>query len=320
MTAKIIATGSYVPSNPVSNDEMARIVDTSDEWIVTRTGIHNRYITTSEGTSELATQAAKNALEQAQVEVGSIDYIIVATMSPDYALPNTACEVQKQLGALHAVCFDISVACSGFVYALQIASALLDSMKKSRAIVIGAETLSRMIDWTDRSTCVLFGDGAGAVILERAEHGIIHSVLGSDGSKSDALICETRPICNPYVKKEFQQEYMKMDGQEVFKFAVKQVSDSIEQVLAESGTKKEEIAGYYLHQANRRILESIAKRLKVDPNAFAMNLGQYSNTSAASIPILLDEENRKGNLKRGDKIVLSGFGGGLTWGTMVMEW
>lgn len=320
MTAKIIATGSYVPSNPVSNNDMARIVDTSDEWIVTRTGIHNRYITTSEGTSELATQAAKNALEQSQVEVESIDYIIVATMSSDYALPNTACEVQKQLGALHAACFDISVACSGFVYALQIASALLDSMKKSRAIVIGAETLSRMIDWTDRSTCVLFGDGAGAVILERAEHGIIHSVLGSDGSKGEALICETRPICNPYIKKEFQQEYMKMDGQEVFKFAVKQVSDSIEQALAESGTKKEEIAGYYLHQANRRILESIAKRLKVDPKEFAMNLGQYSNTSAASIPILLDEENRKGNLKRGDKIVLSGFGGGLTWGTMVMEW
>lgn len=320
MTAKIIATGSYVPKNPVSNNDMARIVDTSDEWIVTRTGIHNRYITTSEGTSELAYQAAKNAIMMADVEVESIDYIIVATMTPDCALPNTACEVQKQLHAVNAVCFDISVACTGFVYALQIATSLLDSMKKKRAIVIGAETLSRLIDWNDRSTCVLFGDGAGAVILESSDHGIIHSVLGSNGNKGESLLCESRPIKNTFIQREYQHKYMKMDGQEVFKFAVKQVTESIEQVLLETGTKRDEVRGYYLHQANKRILESIAKRLQIPIHLFPMNLTKYSNTSAASIPILLDEENRSGRLQEGDKIILSGFGGGLTWGTMLLEW
>lgn len=320
MAAKIIATGSYVPNNPVSNDEIAGMVDTSDEWITTRTGIHNRYITTSEGTSELAYRAAKNALEYGNIPEDSIDYILVATMSADYAMPNTACEVQQKLQAVNAICFDISVACSGFVYGLQIAASLLETTGKKRALVIGAETLSKMVDWNDRSTCVLFGDGAGAVVLEQSDQGFLYSILGSEGRKGQALLCENRPIQNPFIKQKAQWSYMKMNGQEVFKFAVKQVAESIEQILHDTQIKKEEIAGYYLHQANRRIIESIAKRLRADMNAFPINLNQYSNTSAASIPILLDEENRKGKLNSGDKIILSGFGGGLTWATMLLEW
>lgn len=320
MTAKIIATGSYVPDNAVSNDYLSTLVETSDEWISSRTGIHNRFITTSEGTATLATKAARNALASGNIEVESIDYIIVATMSGDCSLPNTACEVQRELQAYRAACFDISVACSGFVYALEVAKALLTTSAKKRALVIGAETLSRMIDWTDRSTCVLFGDGAGAVVLDKAEEGIIHSILGSDGSKSEAIICDSKPIANPFTQMESKYPFMKMDGQEVFKFAVKTVADSIETLLREAGVTKEEVKGYYLHQANKRILESIAKRMKVDIKQFAMNLQTYSNTSAASIPILLDEEYKKGNLHDGDLIVLSGFGGGLTWGSMLMKW
>jgi 3-oxoacyl-(acyl-carrier-protein) synthase III len=322
MAAKIIGTGSYFPDNIVTNDYLSTIVDTNDEWIRTRTGILERRISNGEGTSQIAAKAAKNALINAGIEAEEIEYIIVATMSGDHYLPNTACEVQSAIGAANATCFDINAACSGFVFALNTANAYIKAGIMNTALVIGAETLSRQIDWMDRSTCVLFGDGAGAVVLKATEEseGIISMVTGSNGLKGDVLTCAEREIVNPFVKKDIKIDYMKMDGQEVFKFAVKVVPKCIEEVLEKAALKKEEIKYFVLHQANKRILESVAKRLDVSIEAFPMNLDRYGNTSAASIPILLDEMNQKEMLDKGDKIILSGFGGGLTWGATLIEW
>ncbi len=320
MTSKIIATGSFVPDDPVNNQFLSTLVDTSDEWIQSRTGIKTRYITRLEGTTKLAYEAAKDALSSEGINPMSLDYIIVATMSPDYSLPNTASQVQAFLGAKNAASFDLNVACSGFVYALTVANALVSNGKKKRALVIGAETVSRMLDWSDRSTCVLFGDGAGAVVVETAEKGIIHSILGTDGENGMALACPSLPLQNPFIDKGQERAVMSMDGQKVFKFAVSMVSKSIEQLLEETNKEKDEIAGYYLHQANYRIIEAIARRLKIDQARFPMNVDKYANTSAASIPMLLNEQNRKHAIQPGDLIVLAGFGGGLTYGTMLLEW
>ena len=320
MTGRIIGTGSYVPEQVVTNEDLAKIVDTTDEWIVTRTGIHERRIAVHEGTSEMAAKAARRALEDAGMEAEELDIILLATSSPDNCFPNGACEVQAAIGAKNAVAFDISAACSGFEFALSTVQAFLQAGIYKTALIIGVDCLSKLTDWNDRSTCVLFGDGAGAAVLRAEETGVIHSVMGSDGTKGPVLSCSARTGGNFSNGKRPELGFIYMDGQEVFKFAVKKVPECIQQVLKESGTDIDEVKYFVLHQANYRICESVAKRLKQPLDKVPMNIGSYGNTSGATVPILLDELNRQGKLERGDKIVMAGFGGGLTWGAALVEW
>lgn len=324
MTTRIIGTGSCLPETNISNEQMAQIVDTSDEWISSRTGIRNRRIVKNETGAGMAVKAAKKALENGKVSAEEIELIIVATCTNDMQFPSTACMVQSEIGAKHAAAFDISAACSGFLFALNTAHAYLKSGIYRKALIIGTEVLSKMVDWTDRSTCVLFGDGAGAAVVEVSETGMEGFVQYADGVKGEVLTCIGRKVENPVQDKSGKEEnvsdYISMNGQEVFKFAVKKVPECIQEVLAQTGTEKEEIRWYILHQANSRIIQSAAKRLKVSEEKFPMNMDQYGNTSAASIPILLDEMNRKGLLERGDKLILSGFGAGLTWGAAQITW
>lgn len=320
MTTRIVGTGSYVPEQIVTNDDLAKIVETNDEWIRSRTGIGARRIATNEGTSYMAAEASVNALENAGVKPEEIDLILLATSSPDYCFPNGACEVQGRIGAINAACFDISAACTGFVYALNTAHAFISSGIYKAALVIGADVLSKLIDWTDRGTCVLFGDGAGAVVVKADETGILGMNMHSDGTKGGVLTCGSRTNGNFLLGKKPELGYMTMDGQEVFKFAVKKVPQCITEVLEDTGVKAEDVRYFAIHQANYRIIESIAKRLKVNVDRFPVNMEHYGNTSGASVPILLDELNRKGMLSAGDKVVLSGFGAGLTWGAALLEW
>ncbi|WP_167957607.1 beta-ketoacyl-ACP synthase III [Anaerosporobacter faecicola] len=327
MEMRFVSTGSYLPEQVVDNDFLSRIVDTSDEWISSRTGIRQRRVVTAgEGTACMAAKAATKAITRAGIDPQDIDLILVATMSPDNYLPNTACEVQAEIGAVNAVCYDLSAACTGFIYALNTAYAFIKAGIYKTVLIIGSEVLSKMLDWNDRSTCVLFGDGAGAAIVQATDIGLFESILGSDGKRKDALTCASRYIVNPLVSKAISLsdkeslDYVRMEGQEVFKFVVKTIPGTIQQVIEKAGCTKEEIRYYVLHQANQRILESVAKKLKEPIEKFPMNLDKYGNTSSASIPILLDKMNKKNKLNRGDKIILSGFGGGLTWGTTLIEW
>lgn len=326
MEMKIISTGSYLPERVIDNEILSSLVDTSDDWIKTRTGIRQRRVTVREGTSYMAARAAEKAIERAGIDPLEIDLILVATMSPDNVMPNTACEVQGIVGASNAVCYDISAACSGFVFALNTAYAFIHSKIFRTVLVIGAEVLSKLLDWNDRSTCVLFGDGAGAAIVQACEEGVFYSDLGADGTKKDVLTCANRYISNPFVSTEEdsimhnQYDYVKMEGQEVYRFVVKTIPSTIQKVISDSGYSKEDIRYYVLHQANQRILEAVSKKIAEPIEKFPMNLDKYGNTSAASIPILLDKMNKKNMLNRGDKIILSGFGGGLTWGTTLLQW
>ena len=320
MTTRIIGTGSYVPEQIVTNDDLAKIVETSDEWIRSRTGIGERRIATLDSTSDMAARAAQAALEQAGVGAEEIDLILLGTSSPDHCFPNGACEVQARIGAVNAACFDISAACTGYVFALNTAHAFISTGLYRTALVIGEDVLSKLIDWSDRGTCVLFGDGAGATVVRADDRGILGMNMQSDGAKGGVLTCGSRSNGNFLLGKKPELGYMAMDGQEVFKFAVKKVPECITKVLEDTHTSKDEIAYFVIHQANYRIIESIAKRMKVDIERFPVNMEHYGNTSGASVPLLLDEMNRAGKLKRGDKIVFAGFGGGLTWGATLLEW
>lgn len=320
MTARIIGTGSAVPEQIVTNEDLSKIVETSDEWISSRSGIKERRVAKEENTTSLAILAGKRALENAGVTAEEIEVIIVATCTPDYFFPNTACQVQEAIGAKHAVAFDLSAACSGFLFALSTAQAYIKGGIYQKALIVGAETMSKMIDWSDRSTCVLFGDGAGAAVVSAEETGVLELVQKSNGAGKGVLSCKARETRNLLNHESETKEYLYMEGQPVFKFAVKTVPECVEEVLKKAEVKKEEIRYYILHQANCRIIQSVAKRLKEPEEKFPMNLSLYGNTSAASIPILLDEMNRNGMLNRGDKLVLSGFGAGLTWGAVLLEW
>lgn len=324
MAVRIIGTGNYLPKKIADNNFLSTIVDTDDEWIQQRTGIKERHLSNGkEGTTYMATRAAEAALENAGIDAQELDMIIVATVSADTYVPSTSCSVQGAIGAIRATCFDINAACSGFLFALNTAYAYIEIGMAKTVLIAGAETLSREVDWSDRGSCILFGDGAGAAIVRKEEGeagGLIASVTGSDGSQGDVLTCKGRGIQNPFHNSKRKKDYLRMDGQAVFRFAVTTVPRCIKQILKKTETDTEEIKYFILHQANIRILELIAKRLKVDMEKFPMNLDRYGNTSSASIPILLDELNRNGLLERGDKIVLSGFGGGLTWGAMLIEW
>lgn len=319
-TLEIIGTGSSIPLNRADNTKMEQLVDTTDEWISSRTGIHTRYLAEAETTVSLAVDAAKQALENASLPSKDIDLIICATISPDYAFPSTACLVQSALGLSNAVAMDISAACSGFIFALHTAYAYLSAGIYETALLIGAETLSRHIDWKDRGTCVLFGDGAGAAVVRKSNRGLIAFEQGSDGAQGMVLTCAYPPISNPLHESNRLHGYMQMDGQAVFKFAVKKVPECICALVQKASLTLEDIDYYILHQANIRIIQSISKRLNEPVHKFPSNLDKYGNTSAASIPILLDELHRNGLLHRGNKIILAGFGGGLTWGACLLEW
>jgi len=320
MTTRIVGTGSYLPKKVVTNDDLSNIMDTSDEWISSRTGIRQRHLATEESNASMCAEAAKRALEDAGMTAGEIDLIIVGTITPDHVTPSLACEISALIGAERAVCFDINAACSGFVYSLHTAHAFLTAGIYQNAIVIGAEVLSRIMDWGDRSTCVLFGDGAGAAVVRAEETGIIAFDQGSDGVKGSVLSCINRRNNNPFVSESKELDYVQMDGKEVYSFAVSTVPKSIMSVLEKANIEPEQVDYFLLHQANVRILDSVAKRLKMPKEKFPISLDHCGNISAGSIPILLDEVNKKGLLKRGQKIILSGFGGGLTWGTTLLEW
>ena len=320
MTARIAGIGAYVPETIVTNDDLAKIVETSDEWISSRTGIRERRISTKEGTSDLAAEAARRSLEAAGVKPEELDLIILGTSSPDCNYPSGACEVQAKIGAVNAAAFDISAACSGFIFAMNIVQGFFKSGIYQTALIIGAETLSKVVDWDDRSTCVLFGDGAGAAVLKNEESGILDMLMGSDGTKGEVLKCTSRSLGNFLTGERPELGFMTMDGQEVFRFAVKRVPESIESLMKRNQTAKEDIRYYILHQANERIVEAVARRLKEPMDKFPMIIEKYGNTSTASIPLLLDDMVKKGMLKAGDKIILSGFGAGMTWGAVLLEW
>ena len=319
---KIENTGRYVPDNIVTNEDISKIVDTNDKWIRERTGIKERRISQGENTSHMAIKSAKDVLRKSSIKADELDLIIVATCTPDCFVPSTACIVQDAIGATKATCFDISAACTGFMYALSVASQFIKSGQSKNALVIGAETLSKMINWEDRGTCVLFADGAGAAILTRSEElGLISQYTYSDGTGGRFLKCDALPVENPYVseKTEFLDK-LSMEGREVFKFAVNAMLDSVHKVLEKSDYTIEDIDYIVPHQANIRIIEYVAKKLKVSQDKFYINLHRYGNTSGASIPIALDEMNEKNMLKKGDKIILVGFGGGLTFGAHLIQW
>jgi len=318
---EIIGTGSYVPENRVTNDDLSKIVDTSDEWISTRTGIKERRISLTETTADLAVAAARRALDDAGVAADELDLIIVATVTPDYFFPSTACFVQNSLGASQAACFDISAACTGFIFGLSIASQFIRTGMYQKALIIGAEALSKITDWEDRGTCVLFADGAGAAVIKRGDQGIISEVIGSDGSKGECLECPALPLKNVFIEaEEAKPPHAKMNGREVFKFAVNILPECILKILENTPYTLEDINHIIPHQANLRIIDSAAKKLQVDQAKFYVNLPSYGNTSSASIPIALDEMAKGKLIHKENLLVLVGFGGGLTYGAMLIKW
>ena len=317
--AKISGTGSYLPANRVSNDDLAQKVDTSDEWITARTGIKFRHIAAeNEKTSDLAAEAARRALDAAGLDSDEIDLIIVATATPDMQFPSTATIVQQKLGIDNGCpAFDVQAVCAGFMYALTTANAYIKSGMAKNALVIGAETFSRIVDWNDRTTCVLFGDGAGAVVLSAADKpGIIHGKLRADGNYLNLLnapgrIAEGKICGSPYIT---------MDGPGVFKFAVKMLAKIADEVISEAGYTAEQIDWIVPHQANRRIIESTAKHLGLSMDKVILTVQDHGNTSAASIPLALDTGIRSGQIKRGQNLLLEGIGGGFAWGAVLMEY
>ncbi len=318
---KILGTGSALPKKVVTNDDLAQVMDTSDEWIKSRTGIEKRHIAVEETTTSMAVEAAKKAIEAAKISVLDIDLIICATVSSDYIFPTLACEVQAAVGAKRATAFDIGAGCSGFLFALATADAYFRTGRFHNALIMGAETLSKMMDWGDRSTCVLFGDGAGAAVVSAEENQLLSMVQGSDGESGMALKCDNRPVNNLYRQLGAQTySYTEMNGSEVYKFAVRTVPAAISEALEQAKVPADDVKLYLLHQANRRIIEAVAKRLGQSLDKFPMNLQECGNISAASVPILLDKVCKDGMLQAGDKVVLAGFGAGLTWGACVLEW
>ncbi len=326
-TIAILGTGSYTPARVLTNDELSKQVDTSDEWIVTRTGIRERHISgPGENTSDLAANAARAALNDAGLSVSDIDLLIVATITPDLPMPATATIVQHKLGIKnHAACFDLSAACSGFVYGIDTASAMLASGRYRHALVIGAEKLSAFVDWKDRTTCVLFGDAAGAVVLgpSRGDGArIIGAKLYSEGGQSDLLSIPAGGSALPASQASIEsgQHFIKMKGREIFKVAVREMEDAVEEILEQHALTPDQIACVIPHQANLRIIEALSKSLKIPLERFHINLDRFGNTSGASIPLALDEARKSGRISRGDTTLLVAFGAGLTYGAALVRW
>ena len=317
--ARIAGTGSYLPGDPVSNDDLVRRgIDTSDEWVMTRTGIRSRHLATAEvGSSDLALVASERAIEAAGCEADEIDLVIVATSTPDYIFPSTAALLQSKLGIRNGgPAFDVQAVCSGFVYALTVAEKFIRSGSHKRALVVGAEVFSRILDWSDRGTCVLFGDGAGAVVLEASEQpGIVASALHADGSHHP-ILCVPGGVASGQV---IGDPFLRMDGQAVFKFAVKVLGDVAHEVLDMAGAEVASVDWLIPHQANIRIIQSTAKRLGISMDKVITTVEQHGNTSAASIPLALDLAVRDGRIQRGHRVVIEGVGGGFTWGAALID-
>lgn len=320
--ACLIGTGAYLPENVVSNDDLAKRVDTSDSWIVERTGIHQRHIAAEgELTSDLAVAAAKQALERASTNAGELDLIIVATTTPDHTFPASATAVQQKLGANSAAAFDVQAVCSGFVYALAVADNFIKAGQAERALVIGAETFSRLLDWSDRSTCVLFGDGAGAVVLQAEDgtgtvldRGVLGTHLGSDGRHYEALFVDGGPSSTGTTG------HVRMNGREVFRHAVTALVGATETVLEQAGLTSRDVDWLVPHQANARILQAVAQRLELTPEHVLVTVGHHANTSAASIPLALAEADSAGHFKRDQLLVMNAMGGGFSWGAALVRW
>jgi 3-oxoacyl-[acyl-carrier-protein] synthase III len=322
MRSVVLGCGSYLPSRVLTNDELAHTVDTSDEWIVQRTGIHERRIAAAgETTSAMALQAAKSALAHAKIDAQSIDLIVLATSTPDNTFPASAVTVQAGLGITHGAAFDLQAVCSGFVYGLATVDGLLRTGAFKRALVVGSETFSRILDWKDRTTCVLFGDGAGAVVLDaqelpgtREDRGILTSRLRSDGRHKEKLYVDGGPSSTQTVG------HLRMEGRDVFRYAVGAITDVIEAVFSDTGYTANDIDWFVPHQANKRIIDGTAHKLGIAPNKVVMTLDRHGNTSAASIPLALADAVADRRIKRGDLILLEAMGGGFTWGATLLRW
>lgn len=324
--AVIAGTGSFIPEKQLTNEDLTKMVETNDEWITTRTGIKVRHIASeSQTTALLAAEAAKKAIQNAKISPEDIEMIVTATVTPEMVFPSTACFVQDMLGAKKAWAFDISAACSGFVYGLSIAQHFVISGKYDNVLVIGAETLSKITDYKDRKSCILFGDGAGAAIIKRGDsngsRGIIYSTSGSDGSGWTALNCPAYGSRNPVSKplENPNSVFMQINGREVYQLAVRKIIETVENCMTNCNMSISDVDLFIPHQMNARIIESVAKRLELADEKVFINIDRYGNTSAASIPIALDECMQKGRIKKGDIVLLVAFGGGLTWGANVIE-
>ena len=322
LRSRVIGCGSYLPQRVVSNDELAKTVETSDEWIIERTGIRQRYIAADDQkTSDLATEAAKAALAHAGIDTSEVELIVVATATPDDTFPAVATQVQRKLGITHGAAFDVQAVCSGFIYALTVADAMVRAGQAKVALVIGAETFSRILDWEDRTTCVLFGDGAGAVVLKadeakdiRTDRGVLASRLHSDGRYRDMLYVDGGPSSTRTTG------FLRMKGREVFRHAVENLASVVGEVLGEAGFEPKDIDWVVPHQANRRILESTAKKLGLSMDRVVMTVDKHANTSAASVPLALDAAVKDGRIKPGDLLMLEAMGGGFTWGGALVRW
>ncbi|WEV60152.1 ketoacyl-ACP synthase III [Streptococcaceae bacterium ESL0729] len=322
--ARIVSAAHYAPDQLVSNDDLGKIMETSDEWIASRTGIRRRHISRDENTSDLAAKVAKDLLEKSSIQASELDFIIVATISPDGNMPSTASLVQAKIGAVNAFAFDLTAACSGFVYALSLADKLLVSGCYQKGVVIGAEVLSKVVDWSDRTTSVLFGDGAGGVLLEANSESplIMAESLKSDGSRAMSLTSNLTAPSSPFSSENDTDDlFLRMDGRAIFDFAVRDVPKNICTSLEAAGLDAADVDYFLMHQANARILDKLARKVGVDRQKFLQNMQEYGNTSAASIPILLSEAVEEGIIKLdgSQRIVMTGFGGGLTWGTLVVR-
>lgn len=321
----ISGIGSYVPERVLTNDDLSKIVDTSHEWIVERTGIHERRIVEDHiATSDIGTIAAEKALKDANTSPEEIDLIILATVTADYALPSTACVIQKNIGATNAAAFDINAGCSGFIYGLSLGEAFIKSGMYKKVLVIGAETLSKIMDWEDRNTCVLFGDGAGACILEECKSGfgVLSSELGSDGTNGEVLLQPAGGSRLPASIDTIENRlhFVQMDGKEVFKFAVRIMEKASLSSLEKANLELQDLDFLVPHQANIRIIDSARKRLKLEKDKVYVNLNKYGNMSSASVPVALDEAIKNNRIKKGDNILLVAFGAGLTWASMTIKW
>jgi 3-oxoacyl-[acyl-carrier-protein] synthase III len=322
VTRTVVAgVGSYLPARVMTNEDLSKVVDTTDEWIVERTGIHSRHIAADgELTSHLALAAARNAIEDAGIDTQEIDTIILATTTPDNTFPATATTVQAELGLYHGAAFDIQAVCSGFVYAMTIADTFIRTGQSKTALVIGAETFSRLLDWTDRTTCVLFGDGAGAAIVTgeqgagtNADRGVLTAHLHSDGRYKDKLYVDGGPSSTQ------STGHVRMEGREVFRHAVVNIAEAIKESLEATGLTAEDIDWFVPHQANKRILDGTAKRIGLPPEKVVLTVGEHGNTSAASVPLALDKAVKDGRIKRNDLVLLEAMGGGFTWGSLLFR-
>lgn len=322
--SKIISTGAYVPQRIVKNDELSKMVETNDEWITSRTGIKQRRISSGEKTYQMAAKAAREAIENAGIEKEEIDMIVLATISPDFFMPSTANLVQAELGLDDIPSFDVTAGCTGFIYGLQIADQFIKSKQSKTILVIGVEVLSKVVDWSDRNTCVLFGDGAGAVILKSSsQEGIVCTYTGSQGDLKELLTLPAVPLKNPFLdipNNNGRPSNISMNGKEIFQFAIRIMIKSISQVLNKSNLSMDDIDYIIPHQANIRIIDYVARKLKVERKKFIINLDRFGNTSSASIPLVLNEAHKKKMFCPGNRLIMVAFGGGLTWGAALLNW